>query len=62
MLLPSISNTICKCLQKTFNFVNTDKPCHKKAKPYEKTFSCYVARLEKIVNYKITNECQLCNF
>ena len=36
MLLPSISNTICKCLSKTFNFVNTDKSCCKKANPCEK--------------------------
>ena len=49
MLLPSFSNTIYKCLPKTSNFVNTDKPCRKNAKACEKTFSSYVARSKKFV-------------
>ena len=59
MLLPSISNSIYKLLPKTFNFVNTDKPCHKKAKACEKTFTCYVVRSKKFVDKETTNECQL---
>ena len=51
MLLPSIFYTICECLQKTFNFVNTNKPCRKKAKPCEKILSGYVARFEIFVDY-----------
>ena len=44
--------------KKTLNFVNTDKPCRKKAKEYEKTFT----RPKKVDDYEATNECQLCNF
>ena len=40
----------------------TDKSCCKKAEPCEKTFSSYVARLKKIVDYETTNQYQLCNF
>ena len=48
--------------QRTFHFVNTEKrPC-KKAKAYEKTFSSYVARFKKFVDYETTSECQFCNF
>ena len=36
MLLPSVSNTICKCLQKTFNFVNTDKLAIRRLSPMNK--------------------------
>ena len=61
MLLPSISN-MQMFIKKTFNFVNTDKPCCKKAKPCEKTFNSYVARLKKFVDYETTNDCQLYNF
>ena len=50
MLLPSISNTIYKCLPKTFNFINTDKLCRKKAKACENTFTSYVARSKKFVD------------
>ena len=32
MLLLFVSNTIKKCLPKKFIFINTDTPCHKKAK------------------------------
>ena len=48
--------------QKTFNFVNTDKPCRKKAKACEKTFTSYVVRSKKFVDYESTNKCQLYNF
>ena len=39
LLYPSISNTINKCLPKTFNFLNPDTPCCKKAKACEKIFT-----------------------
>ena len=68
MLLPSISNTIGKCLQKTFNFLNTDKPCRnkvlwKKIFACEKVFSGYVqgsknsliTKLLTNVNFEIFN-------
>ena len=44
--------------QKTVNFVNTDKPCRKKVKACENTFTSYVARSKK---FETNNECQLCN-
>ena len=58
MLLSSISNSIYKCLPKTFNFAVTEKPCRKKAKACEKTFTSS----KKFVEYETTNECQLCRF
>ena len=48
--------------KKSFNFVNTDKPCCNKAKIYEKTLTSYVARFKKFVDYETTNECQLCSW
>ena len=48
--------------KKTFNFVNTDRPFRKKAKPCEKLFSSYVARYKKFVDYETTNEYQRCSF
>ena len=59
MLLPSISNTICKCLTKKTNFVNIDKPCREKAKHCEKTFSNYVGIYNKFFNEKTNNECHI---
>ena len=61
MLLPSISNTVNKCLPKTFNFGNPFKPC-RKSKACKKTFTSYVARFKKFIDYETTNECQLNNF
>ena len=40
LLLPCVSNTTTNVYQKTFNFVNTDTPCRKKAE------ACYVARFK----------------
>ena len=62
MLLHFISNTIYKCLPKKFNFVNTYKPCLKKAEASEKTFPNYVAWSKIFVDYETTNNCQLCHF
>ena len=47
--------------QKTFNFVNTDRPCCKKAKAYQKTFTTYELDLNICYDYETTNDCQLCN-
>ena len=62
MIFPSISNTINKCVLKNIYFANTDKSCRKKAKACEKTFTSFLPRLKKFVDYKTTNECQLCSF
>ena len=47
---------------KKFNFVNTYKPCLKKAEASEKTFPNYVAWSKIFVDYETTNNCQLCHF
>ena len=44
---------------KNIYFLDTDKPCRKKAKACEKTFTSHVARSEKFVDYETTNGCQL---
>ena len=55
MLLPSVSDTITNVYQKTFNFVNTDTPCRKKAEACEKISpNCYVDRFKKFL---ATSEC-----
>ena len=52
--------------KKTFDFVDTDTPCRKKAKACEceKIFhqNCYLERFKKFVDYDTTSACQLCNF
>ena len=44
------------------NFVNTTKRCLKKAEHMKKNFISYNVILKKFVDYKTTNESQLCNF
>ena len=49
--------------KKTFNVVNTDTPCHKKANACEKTFTKLLrSGFEKFADYETTSECQLCYF
>ena len=61
MLLFTISNTINKCLPKTFNFGNPFKPC-RKSKACKKTFTSYVARFKKFVDYETTKNVNLIIF
>ena len=57
ILLPSISNTMCKCLTKTINFVNTDKPCRNKLSPVKKLSAITWQDSKNLLVTKL-----LCNF
>ena len=56
LLFPTL---LTNAYPKAFNFVNTDRPCCKMAKAYQKTFTIYELDLNIGYDYETTNDCQL---